>query len=82
MFLVLDIHYLFASSPVYAKNSGYITRLFLESKYFGCSLMYVMQNEIECLEMNSLIEYFSYLNYIHQNNKVSHEMMYNIGITY
>lgn len=56
--------------------------LFLESKYFGCSLMYVMQNEIECLEMNSLIEYFSYLNYIHQNNKVSHEMKYNIGVTY
>lgn len=44
--------------------------------------MYVMQNEIECLEMNSLIEYFSYLNYTHQNNKVSHEMKYNIGDTY
>lgn len=41
-----------------------------------------MQNEIECLEMNSLIEYFSYLNYTHQNNKVSHEMKYNIGDTY
>lgn len=44
--------------------------------------MYVMQNEIECLEMNSLIEYLSYLNYTHQNNKVSHEMKYNIGVTY